>query len=178
MSISIEIMTYTTNDAASITGMPSEQQSNLRRHGYIGKPGKKDKTRNQYSAHDVAEIFVMQKLSEQGVPPSTGKRIAERAAPAMVTHALRSPDAVSGRELLDAGASLVELRSEDDHRFLVAYGQNEFAFCDDLSEFFLSRSVPGDVIPTSIVVDLTSFAARLASHYFMYYPLAKVARKG
>lgn len=75
MGTRFEFSTFTSAEAARVSGVNGTQQRNLRRHGYLPEQGK---GWTRYSIQDVARLIVVGKLSELGVTPAVSTKVADK----------------------------------------------------------------------------------------------------
>lgn len=67
MKVITHAITFTAREAARITGVSPVQQRNYRRHGYLQGT---DAGWNRFGPSEIAELFVMNQLSERGIAPA------------------------------------------------------------------------------------------------------------
>jgi hypothetical protein len=131
--------------------MKDAQWRNLRRREYL-----RDNRPGSEPIIEVAELLVLQKMKDRGIPPSVSTRTAKSAAVIVAWWAQQVPGAVddpfdlAGNELPIKASPAMATR-----RFLVVGSKTEAL--DDLTAVFGKNETSAD-FANSIVLDLRSLA--------------------
>ena len=168
-----EMNEFTPAEAASITGVSVDQQRNWRRYGYLSKSRRKHA---RFRPHQLAELAIMQTLSERGIGPGASHKIALLIGAHVIYYAcLWRPDAFEDRTGLDFSwhstgeKSIAEqvaffsvLEDADPAQFFVWFADGSSKFVDDLTVAFNRLYAHEEQVNGScIVMDLEGIAAAL-----------------
>lgn len=147
LNVRSENTLFSPAEAETITGVGVAMQRDWRRRGIIEKA---DDGWSRYDRQSLAELTIIKRLGDAGIPPSLAKDWAVWAGWRLADHALLHPDAeeVHGRELLEAFEARVgrtiplpgRYQTSDhltvDQRFLVVRAGNVPSLTNHLNGFF------------------------------------------
>ena len=150
---------YSPAETASITGLKVATQRDWRRRGFLSSND--DGSHARYKLPTLAEIFIMQKMSGQGLWPDIFADVAKVAARGLVFHRMKFSDCYEGSK--DAIEAFCGRRNkpeikimrhlgygeEPPKKYLIAWARNPFGrrteFADNLDAAFnqKTKSKPG-----------------------------------